>query len=159
MKYRENGLYDKSNTKFLSLNTSVEPSGCAGAKSYGNDFTIKCTLPSTDYIVGFQDGPIMTLPVGCCSGTRLVLVNVSGAVPGDIHKYEFTSFSPKVTFSIPYSGYATFKQGGSGTIMTVANTNLTNYDEAVVKFKLINENLGIENHEYLGLKCGPECAT
>jgi hypothetical protein len=161
LKYKNNSLYDKSNTKFISFNMSVEPSGCNGSKSYSDDFTVKCLdcLPNIEYRVNFSGSPIMALPVGCCSGTRLMLVNINGAIPGDVHKYEFSSLSPNVTFNIPFSGYTTFQQGGSGTIMAIANTTLTNYDEAVVKFKLSNEATGFEANDYLGLKCGPECAT
>jgi hypothetical protein len=161
LKYRTNSLYNKDRTEFVTVNISVQQSGCPQSIAYGKDYKIECNdcVPNNPVSVAISGGPLLNLG-SCCSGTRLMLVNIKGASSSDRYKYEFSSLTNNVTFNQPSSGYMTFTKNGSGVIMGIANTSLDNYDEGVVRFKLSNENNGIEANDYLGLKCGPnECAT
>ena len=161
LKYRTNSLYNKNRTEFVTVNISVQQSGCPQSIAYGKDYKIECNdcVPNNPVSVAISGGPLLNLG-SCCSGTRLMLVNIKGASSSDRYKYEFSSLTNNVTFNQPSSGYLTFTKNGSGVIMGIANTSLDNYDEGVVRFKLSNENNGIEANDYLGLKCGPnECAT
>ncbi len=161
LKYRTNSLYNKNPTEFVSVNVSVQQSGCSQSVAYGKDYKIECNdcVPNNPVNITISGGPLLNLG-SCCSGTRLMLVNISGASYSDRYKYEFLSLTDNVTFNQPSSGYLTFTKNGSGVIMGIANTSLSNYDEGVVRFRLFNENNGIEANDYLGLKCGPnECAT
>lgn len=161
LKYRTNSLYNKNQTEFVSVNLSVQQSGCPQSIAYGKDYKVECNdcVPNNPVQVSISGGPLLELG-SCCSGTRLMLVNIREASSSDRYKYEFSSLTSNVTFNQPSSGYMTFTKNGSGVIMGIANTSLVNYDEGVVRFRLYNENNGIEANDYLGLKCGPnECAT
>jgi hypothetical protein len=161
LKYRTNSLYNKNPTEFVSVNVSVQQSGCSQSVAYGKDYKIECNdcVPNNPVNITISGGPLLNLG-SCCSGTRLMLVNISGASYSDRYKYEFLSLTDNVTFNQPSSGYLTFTKNGSGVIMGIANTSLSNYDEGVVRFRLFNENNGMEANDYLGIKCGPnECAT
>jgi hypothetical protein len=161
LKYRTNSLYNKNRTEFVMVNISVQQSGCPQSIAYGKDYKIECNdcVPNNPVSVAISGGPLLDLG-SCCSGTRLMLVDIKGASSSDRYKYEFSSLTTNVTFNQPSSGYMTFTKNGSGVVMGIANTSLSNYDEGVVRFRLFNENNGIEANDYLGLKCGPnECAT
>lgn len=160
LQYRINSLYKKDKKQFLLLNLSVQQSGCPQSIVYGQDYRIECNncMNMTPLSVSISGSPVIDLG-GCCSGTRLIVANISGALANNRYKYEFLSLSDNITFNIPYSGYATFSNNGSGVIMGIANTNLANYDEGVIRFKLSNDENGTEINDYLGLKCGPDCAT
>lgn len=157
--YRENALYDGSKNKFVTLNMSVQQTSCSNPiPVYSNDFTLNChnCLPISDYVVSFSGGPVITLPVGCCSGNKLISVNVSNAIPGDTHNYNFISASPNITLT-PSSGSVIFQSSGQATILTVANINLEQQNQAVVQFKLTNASNLMEAMDYIAIKCGPEC--
>jgi len=156
--YKENSLYDGSKNKFITLNMSVQQTSCSNTTTYSNDFTLNCNncLPITDYIVSFSGSPVLTLPVGCCSGTKLLSVNVSNAMPGDNHTYRFISASPAITLT-PSSGNIVFQNSGQANLLTVANINLENQSQAVIQFKLTNTSNALEAMDYLAVKCGPEC--
>jgi hypothetical protein len=161
LKYRTNSLYNKNQTEFVILNLSVQQSGCPQSIAYGKDYKVECDncVPNNPVTVSISGGPLLDLG-SCCSGTRLMLVNISGASSSDRYKYEFLSLTNNISFNQPSSGYMTFTKNGSGVVMGIANTSLSNYDEGVVRFRLFNENNGIEVNDYLGIKCGPnECAT
>jgi hypothetical protein len=161
LKYRTNSLYNKNRTEFVTLNISVQQSGCSQSIAYGKDYKIECNdcVANNPVSVAISGGPLLNLG-SCCSGTRLMLVNIREASSSDRYKYEFSSLTNNVTFNQPSSGYMTFTKNGSGVVMGIANMSLDNYDEGVVRFRLFNENNGIEANDYLGLKCGPnECAT
>jgi hypothetical protein len=137
---------------------SVQQTSCSNTTTYSNDFTLNCNncLPITDYVVSFSGSPVLTLPVGCCSGTKLLSVNVSNAMPGDNHTYQFISASPAITL-VPSSGNIVFQNSGQANLLTVANINLENQSQAVIQFKLTNTSNALEAMDYLAVKCGPEC--
>jgi hypothetical protein len=156
--YKENSLYDGSKNKFITLNMNVQQTSCSNLTTYSNDFTLNCNncLPITDYAVSFSGAPVLTLPVGCCSGTKLLSVNVSNAMPGDNHTYRFISASPDITLT-PASGNIVFQSSGQANLLTVADINLQNQSQAVIQFKLTNTSNALEAMDYLAVKCGPEC--
>lgn len=161
LNYRTNSLYNKSKKEFVLLNLSVQQSGCVQSRVYGKDYKIECDecVANNPLEVSISGGPLLDLG-SCCSGTRLMLVNINGASSSDRYKYEFSSLTNNLTFNQPSSGYMTFTNNGSGVVMGIANTSLSNYDEGVVRFRLFNESNGTEANDYLGIKCGPnECAT
>ena len=157
--YKENSLYDNSKNKFLTLNMNVIQQSCSTNQIiYSNDFTLNCNncLPITDYIVLFSGAPVLSLPVGCCSGTKLLSVDVSNGIPGDNHFYQFTCASSDVTLT-PNSGNLVFQSNGRAKLLTVANINLETHNQAVVQFKLTNTTNPFEAMDYLAIRCGQEC--
>ena len=157
--YKENALYDNSKNKFLTLNMNIIQQSCSTNQIiYSNDFTLNCNncLPITDYIVLFSGAPVLSLPVGCCSGTKLLSVDISNGIPGDNHSYQFTCASPDVTLT-PSSGNLVFQSNGRAKLLTVANINLETHNQAVVQFKLTNTTNPFEAMDYLAIRCGQEC--
>jgi hypothetical protein len=160
--YSSNSIYDASNKKFVSLNFSLDSDDCLVSTTYSDDFSLVCNncLPVSSYNVAISGGPVMTLPISCCSGTRLVIANVSGAVPKVQHAYYFDALSSNVSLQAPSSGYVTFKDSQSYNVFAIANTNLSEYDEGLIRFRLVNQSDSVETIDYLAIKCGNgECPT
>lgn len=156
--YKDNSFYENSKNKFITLNMAVEQSGCTNSTVISNDFTLSCQncLPISDYIVAFSGAPVLTLPNGCCSGTKLLSVNINNAIPFDNHTYQFISSSPDIVVS-PSSGTIVFSRTGSSKLLTVANINLSSQNQGVIQFKLTNTSSNLEAMDYLAVRCGSEC--
>jgi hypothetical protein len=162
LSYSSNSIYDNSDKKFITINFDLTSSDCSMPTVYGEDFNLICDncFPQSSYSVSISGGPIMTLPISCCSGTRLITTNISGAVPKIQHAYYFEPLSPNVSIQSPSSGYVTFKDSGSYNVFAISNINLSEYDEGLIRFRLINTSDSVENIDYLAIKCGnAECPT
>lgn len=160
--YSSNSLYNNSNQKFITLNFNLDSSNCLLSTVYSEDFNLLCNncLPQSSYNISISGGPIMTLPISCCSGTRLLITSVSGAVPKVRHRYFFEALSSNVSLQTPSSGYVTFKDTNSYNVFAIADVNLFEYDEGLISFRLVNESDLTETIDYLAIKCGgSDCPT
>lgn len=140
----------------------VSETECDTKVLYSSPVRLSCLdcLPEPTYDIAISGGPIMSLPLSCCSGNRLIVTSVSGAAPKAQHSYYFESLSNNITLQSPYSGYITFKDSGTHNVFVIANTNLSEYDEGLIKFRLVNNTDSTENIDYLAIKCGVgDCPT
>lgn len=104
----------------------------------------------------FVDSPQLTLAECACSGSRLISVSVTGALPNNFYDYTLTSTSNKISFS-PSSGTMLFNSSGSGTIASIFNLALTSGDQSIVQFRLKDTTNQIEAIDYLPVKCSGTC--
>jgi hypothetical protein len=153
MPYRVSPITTSTN-RYAIINLSITDTASPNNPAISEDFSLTCSncLPNADYTIAFSGSPILVLPTGCCSSTQIMRINIAGAIPGDIHNYEISDGSANVTF-IPSTGQIIFKQGGSGTIMTVMTTALVGSATAIAECKLTNITSNIETVDYLVIKC------
>lgn len=152
--YRNNAIYDQSNSKFITLNVSVDAVDCSVPRVYSDTFTLLCEgcLPMNQLNTNFSGYPTVSLSGCACSGTQLAIVSVTGAVPNQTYDYTFTSSSNKLTFS-PTSGSTVFGASGSGTIMSVMNLSFASGDKSVVQMRLRDPVNSIESVSQLSVQC------
>lgn len=152
--YRVSPITSNTN-KYATINLSITDTTSATNAIISDDFTLTCAncLPNITYTMAFSGSPTLVLPSNCCSGNQVMRVNISGAIPGDIHNYVLSSSSPDVSF-VPSSGQIIFKQGGSGTIISMMSTALGNETSAIAQCKLTNISSNIEAVDFLVIKCG-----
>lgn len=156
MPYRYNNLIAGTN-RYTSINLSMIDSTSINAPTISDDFTLTCSncLPNINYSIAFSGSPTLTLPSNCCSGNQVMRVNISSAIPGDIHTYELSSSSPEVSF-MPSTGTIVFRQGGSGTILSMMDTALSSGNSVIAQCKLTNTSSDIEAVDFLVIKCGSQ---
>jgi len=82
-------------------------------------------------------------------------ININGAIPGDIHNYVLTASSANVSF-MPATGQIIFRQGGSGTIVTMMSTAMSGNVSTIAQCKLTNVSSNIEAVDFLVIKCGSD---
>lgn len=154
MPYRVSPITSNTN-KYSTINLSITDTTSSSSPVISDDFTLTCSncLPNINYIMAFSGSPTLVLPTNCCSGNQVMRINVSGAIPGDIHNYVLSASSPNVSF-MPTSGQMIFRQGGSGTIITMMSTSLSNETSVIAQCKLTNISSNIEAVDFLVVKCG-----
>jgi hypothetical protein len=158
LNYRSNSLYKNSDKKFFKLNMSIEPKNCDAPPTISEDFSVVCNncLPETNLSVAISGSPILTLPLNCCSGTRLISANVTGAVPGESHSYNWISASNNIVLS-PSSGTVLLNKNGAGSIMALMSTSLTNREQAILECRVTNSVSNAQATNFVVVRCGPEC--
>lgn len=156
--YRSNAEYKNSPTKFLNLNVSITPKNCLTTTSTSEEFVLTCNncLPNTNLNAVISGSPVITLPLGCCSGTKLFAVNINGGIPNELHTYTITSSSPQIVFS-PSSGNIIFDNTGTESIISLMTTSLSNREQGIAEFKVVNTISNIESNSFSVIRCGPEC--
>jgi hypothetical protein len=156
--YRSNSVYKNSNKKFFNFNMSIRPKSCDVAPVISEDFSVVCNncLPDTNLSVAISGAPILTLPLNCCSGTRLIAANITGAVPGESHTYNWISGSENIILS-PSSGTLLLNKNGVGSIMALMSTNLTNREQAILECRVRNTVSNSQANSFVVVRCGPEC--
>ena len=154
MPYRVSPITTNTN-KYAVINLSITDTTISSNPTISDDFTLTCSncLPNINYTMAFSGSPTLVLPSNCCSGNQVMRVNIGGAIPGDIHNYVLSSSSPNVSF-MPTSGQIIFKQGGSGTIVSMMSTSLSSETSAIAQCKLTNVSSNIETVDFLVIKCG-----
>lgn len=154
MPYRVSPITTNTN-KYATINLSITDTTISSSPTISDDFTLTCSncLPNINYTMAFSGGPTLVLPTNCCSGNQVMRINIGGAIPGDIHNYVLSASSPNVSF-MPTSGQMIFKQGGSGTIVTMMSTSLSSETSAIAQCKLTNISSNIETVDFLVVKCG-----
>jgi hypothetical protein len=154
MPYRVSPVTANTN-KYATINLSITDTTSSSNPTISDDFTLTCSncLPNINYTMAFSGSPTLVLPTNCCSGNQVMRINIGGAIPGDIHNYVLSSSSPNVSF-MPSTGQMIFKQGGSGTIITMMSTSLSNETSAITQCKLTNISSDIEAVDFLVVKCG-----
>lgn len=161
-----NGLLDYTTNEvnqtydpYVTMNLLVESNDCEQDTASSRDFTATCDncLPCLSCASAYFSGyPIMTLATGCCSGTKVMLVNVSGAVPFDNYIYALTGINGNASFS-PATGLINFANGGSGVIQTLMTTSLINNQKTIVNVSLTHLDTNITNKSSLAIVCGTGC--
>jgi hypothetical protein len=154
MPYRVSPITANTN-KYAVINLSITDTTSSSSPTISDDFTLTCSncLPNINYTMAFSGSPTLVLPSNCCSGNQVMRVNIGGAIAGDIHNYVLSSSSPNVSF-MPTSGQIIFKQGGSGTIVSMMSTSLSSETSAIAQCKLTNVSSNIETVDFLVIKCG-----
>jgi hypothetical protein len=154
MPYRVSPITSNTN-KYAIINLSITDITSNNTPVISDDFSLTCSncLPDINYTIAFSGSPTLVLPSNCCSGNQVMRVNIGGAVPGDIHNYVLSSSTPNVSF-MPSTGQIVFKQGGSGTIISMMSTALSDQTSAIAQCKLTNISSNIEAVDFLVIKCG-----
>jgi hypothetical protein len=154
MPYRVSPITANTN-KYAIINLSITDTTSSSNPTISDDFTLTCSncLPNINYTMAFSGSPTLVLPSNCCSGNQVMRVNIGGAIVGDIHNYVLSSSSPNISF-MPTSGQIIFKQGGSGTIISMMSTSLSSETSAIAQCKLTNVSSNIETVDFLVIKCG-----
>ena len=144
-----------------TLEVSVTPVSCEGSEAHSNEMSLSCDncLPSFSYAsIRFSGSPELTLPDTCCSGIKTLSVNVIGAVPSDPYYYEFTSRNENIVFA-PSTGIMYFDVSGSGSIMTLMDTNLSLFEHGVIQCNVKHMHTGFEAIDMIAIKCGNDCSA
>jgi hypothetical protein len=145
--------------KFAKFRVNLYNSQCSDINTTSREFILTCDncLPCLNCsTISFSGGPILALPTGCCSGTDMMFINVTGANPDNAYRYELTSLSGDISF-VPDTGIVYVKNDGSSTIPVLMSTNLINKEQGLAQAKLIDINTGGEAIDFLGLICGSGC--
>lgn len=155
MPYRNN---TSSISKYTKINMSLKDSTCPLAPIRSEDFTLSCSncFPIANYTIAWSGGSSLTLPLTCCTGTRVTRVDVGNAIASDIHTYEFSSSTPDISF-VPSNGYVVIKPNGSGSIYTMMNSTLSSGVSALCQCKVTNVTSGLEAIEFSVVRCGTGC--
>lgn len=151
-----------SDILFAKLNIQVSPDNCDFPDSYSDEWKIECQdcLPCFSYSnVNFYDSPELYLDSVCCSGNKLVTVNVDSANPGDEYQYAFSTNTPEfITFS-PATGLIYFNNTGAGNINTVMKTEFVQGQQGIVNCSLKHVDTEIESINFLVVRCSGQCGA
>lgn len=147
-----------SNNRYVKLNISLEDPTIPNAPVRTDDFTVSCAncFPSINYSIFMSGAPNLVLPLSCCTGTRIMKVDVTGAIPGDRHSYFMGSSSSNITFS-PESGSLFVRPNGSGTFFNMMTSTMPSGTSAIVTCKIVNESSNIESTEFMVVRCSTGC--
>jgi hypothetical protein len=145
-------LYSKLKLNLVSTN-------CNDKIYSSNIATINCKncLPCVKYANAVISGsPIITLEDGCCSGQKLLSVNVTNSIPGDRYVYEFSTNSgvgvDRLEFN-PISGEIYFGSGGAGVVNTICSVDLIDYTQTLINFELTHSVSNTKVFDTVGLVC------
>jgi hypothetical protein len=136
----EKALNNNLLTGKLQLN--IQSSGCDNRIFSSNISNISCNncLPNIKYPnILFSGSPTITLNSECCSGQKLIRVNVSNAIASDKYIYQFTSLNSAGVNNIvfnPSSGEIYFGSGGTGSINTIAAIDLVDHAQTLLNVEL-----------------------
>lgn len=137
----DNVISPKYSLVSLSLD-AVDPVNSNFQNSAQSSFAVSCKDCFSNLSVGFAESPVLTLNNtnnNCCSGTRLMLINISGLQPYETYNWSISSDSNKIAFS-PNAGTIVESNQGSKTIrsfMTTALNRDTPIDMAEYGFSTI----------------------
>ena len=147
---------------FTNLNVQVSPQNCDFPDSYSDTWRIECQdcLPCFSYSnINFFDSPELYLNSACCSGNKLVTVNVDSANPGDEYEYTFSTNTPEfITFS-PETGVIYFNNTGAGNINTVMKTEFVEGQQGIINCSLKHVDTEIESINFLVVRCSGQCGV
>lgn len=151
------------NQKQLYTNLVLNLSSECGDSASSRLCSIKCDncLPCVRYANAvFNGSPVISLDEVCCSGQKLLKVNVTNAVPGDKYLYTFNHTSGiginNIVFN-PSSGEMYFGSGGNGSINTICNVDLTNHAQTLLNFELTHVLSNNKVFDTVGLMCNTGC--
>jgi hypothetical protein len=160
--------FDDYATKKLNQNVlttkfrlHVSPQNCDFPDKTSDIWNIKCDncLPCFSYAnIDFYDSPELYLESTCCSGNKLITVNVTQANPGDEYKYTFSSTTPEFISFTPSTGLIYFNDTGDGNINTIMTTTLAQNQQGVVNCKLEHVDTGVDMINFLVVRCRGECS-
>lgn len=159
--YTINNITQDYGYKFTKFRSYIVDSECSDINAYSNEMVLTCNgcLPCLNCAtISFSGGPTLMLPTGCCSGTDMMFVSVTGANPNNPYRYELSSLSGDITF-VPSTGLVYVKNNGSSIIPVLMTTNLILTEQALAQAKLIDIGSGAEVVDYLGFVCGSGCST
>lgn len=159
LNYAVNSLNQDYEYKFVKFRSRITESECSDITKLSNEFTLTCDgcLPCLNCsTIMFSGGPTISLPTGCCSGTDMMFVRVTGANPDNAYRYELVSLSGDISF-VPSTGLVYVKNDGTSTIPLLMTTNLIDKEQALAQAKLINIDSTGEAVDYLALICGSGC--
>jgi hypothetical protein len=151
----EKDFYQKKLYANLALNLTSE----CGDNVTSKQLVVECNncLPCVTYANAiFSGSPTISLDDVCCSGQKLLSVNVTNAIPGDKYIYDFNHTSGVGVNSIafnPISGEMYFGSGGVGTINTIASIDLVNYAQTLINFELTHSLSNTKVFDTIGLVC------
>jgi hypothetical protein len=158
--YSINNVNQDYEYKFTKFRVNLSNSLCSDINASSREFTLTCLdcLPCLNCsTISFSGGPMLALPTGCCSGTDMMFVSVTGANPDNAYRYELASLSGDISF-VPRTGLVYVKNDGSSVIPVLMSTNLVNREQALAQAKLIDIATGGESIDFLGLICGSGCS-
>lgn len=161
LNYSVNNVNQDYAHKFAKFRVNLSQAGCSDINASSKEFILTCDdcLPCLNCsTIFFSGGPILTLPTGCCSGTDMMFVSVTGANPDNAYRYELSSLSGDVSF-VPRTGLVYVNNNGSSVIPVLMSTNLVNKEQALAQAKLIDIGTGGEAVDFLGLICGSGCSN
>jgi hypothetical protein len=159
--YSVNGLNQDYAHKFAKFRVNIIDNACSDINVHSKEFTLTCDscLPCLNCsTIFFSGSPTISLPTGCCSGTDMMFVHVTGANPDSAYRYELSSLSGSVNF-VPSTGLVYVKNNGSSIIPVLMSTNLVNKEQALAQAKLIDINTNGESIGFLGFICGSGCTN
>lgn len=159
----DNYAQKKLNKGILStkLNLTVTPKNCEFPDRTSDVWTLECNdcLPCFSYCnLNFYDSPEMYLESTCCSGNKLLTVNVDGANPGDEYKYTFSTTTPEFISFAPTTGLIYFNNTGAGNLNTIMTTEFVAGQQGVVNCTLEHVDTGINAINFLVVRCSGECS-
>jgi hypothetical protein len=148
-----------NNNLYSKLRLNVRSTYCNDTVYSSNISTINCRdcLPCVRYAnTLFIGSPTITLPDGCCSGQKLLTVNITNAIPGDRYLYEFSTSSGigvnNIEFN-PTTGEMYFGSGGIGTINSICDVDLIDNTQTLINFELTHEPTNTKVLDSIGLIC------
>ena len=155
MPYTANGI---SSNRYVKFNMTIDDPTVPNITTRSEDFTLSCSncFPPINYGVLMSGAPNLVLPISCCTGTRVMRVDVTGAIPGDIHRYEMTSSVPTINF-VPDSGRFIVRPNGSGTFLNMMTSTMPSGTSAIVSCRIVNESSSIESTEFMVVRCSTGC--
>jgi hypothetical protein len=141
-----------SNHLYAILGFDLATSGCPtlheSIKMICNGCLPSC--PDVAY-VSFNDGPLYTLPSGCCHKDNPFVVSVSDADPGVEYLYNFDCLSSSDVIINPASGIVSFGSNRVGKISTLINPD--GQAAAIIKCSLTNTIMNTTAEDFLSIKC------
>lgn len=159
--YSVNSLNQDYSNKFAKFRVNIVDDACSDVNASSKEFTLTCDncLPCLNCsTIFFSGSPTISLPTGCCSGTDMMFVHVTGANPDNAYRYELSSLSGNVNF-VPSTGLVYVKNDGSSIIPVLMSTNLVNKEQALAQAKLIDISTDGESIGFLGFICGSGCTN
>lgn len=149
-----------NNSLVGQIKLSIKPSVCSDETYASNVTKVLCNncLPCIRYAsVQISGAPNIVLDDNCCTGQKLIKVDVKNAVPGDKYFYEFIPVQGIGISSFdvtPKSGEIYFGGTGSGVINGIASFDLDQYAQTILSFELTNTVNNYKVVDSIGLVCG-----
>lgn len=161
LNYSINPLNQDYPNKLSKFRVKLNNAKCSDVVAYSQQYTTVCDgcLPCLNCAsISFSGSPTLSLPTGCCSGTDMMFIRVTGANPDHAYRYELTSLSGDVNF-VPSTGLVYVNNNGSSIVPVLMSTNLVLKEQALVQAKLVDIDSSGEAVDYLGLECGAGCSN
>ena len=147
---------ERQENRYITLYAKVYPENCDYATAYSNHFNVVCDncLPCLNCAaINFSGAPVFVLETGCCYGTEISNLYISGALPDNRYTFNVSALSGNVVV-VPSTGEVYIKWDGTSEIPILMSLDMYPQEESLLQAVLTDTTNNISVSNYLAIKCG-----